>query len=76
MLSSYLKIFYIFNLPQDLITQYRSRIIELQQQSGVGPAPMAKISNATDVKETIRQLEIENVGIITSTVTALGVKDL
>ncbi|KAK3092086.1 hypothetical protein FSP39_025060 [Pinctada imbricata] len=45
---------------QDLITQYRARLIEIKQQSGIGPAPMAKISNATDIKETIRQLEIEN----------------
>ncbi|XP_048758044.1 coiled-coil domain-containing protein 78-like isoform X3 [Ostrea edulis] len=45
---------------QELITQYRARIIDLKQQSGVGPAPMTQISNLNDVKETIRQLEVEN----------------
>ncbi|XP_062568763.1 coiled-coil domain-containing protein 78-like [Saccostrea cucullata] len=45
---------------QELITQYRARIIDLKQQAGVGPAPMAQISNLNDVKETIRQLEVEN----------------
>ncbi|XP_078318068.1 coiled-coil domain-containing protein 78-like isoform X1 [Crassostrea virginica] len=45
---------------QELITQYRARILDLKQQSGVGPAPMAQISNLNDVKETIRQLEVEN----------------
>lgn len=50
-------------LLQELITQYRARILDLKQQSGVGPAPMAQISNLNDVKETIRQLEVENVGV-------------
>ncbi|XP_071137257.1 coiled-coil domain-containing protein 78-like [Mytilus edulis] len=46
---------------QNLITQYRARILELQQQSGVGPSTMdTKVSNLNDIKETIRQLETEN----------------
>ncbi|XP_060564516.1 coiled-coil domain-containing protein 78-like [Ruditapes philippinarum] len=46
---------------QNLLTQYRARIIDLQQQSGVGPAPIAaRMTNAGDVKETIRSLETEN----------------
>lgn len=46
---------------QNLIAQYQARIIDLQQQSGVGPAPLAaRMTNAGDVKETIRHLETEN----------------
>ncbi|XP_052274268.1 coiled-coil domain-containing protein 78-like isoform X2 [Dreissena polymorpha] len=47
---------------QNLLTQYQARIIDLQQQSGVGPAPLAaRMTNAGDVNETIRQLETENI---------------
>lgn len=46
---------------QNLLTQYQAKIIDLQQQSGVGPAPTAaRMTNAGDVKETIRGLETEN----------------
>ncbi|XP_053394092.1 coiled-coil domain-containing protein 78-like isoform X2 [Mercenaria mercenaria] len=46
---------------QNLLTQYQARIIDLQQQAGVGPAPLAaRMTNAGDVKETIRSLETEN----------------
>ncbi|KAL3867861.1 hypothetical protein ACJMK2_040707 [Sinanodonta woodiana] len=45
---------------QHLLTQYRAQIIDLRQQSGIGPAPMARVTNVGDIKETIRQLETEN----------------
>ncbi|KAJ8306101.1 hypothetical protein KUTeg_016646 [Tegillarca granosa] len=45
---------------QNLITQYRARLLDLQQQSGVGPVPMSKVTNLNDVKDTIRELETEN----------------
>lgn len=46
---------------QNLITQYQAKIIDLQQQSGVGPAPLAaRMTNAGDVRETIGQLEMQN----------------
>lgn len=46
---------------QNLITQYRAKILEIQQQSGIGPSTMdTKVSNLNDIKETIRQLETEN----------------
>ncbi|KAL4235904.1 hypothetical protein ACF0H5_004294 [Mactra antiquata] len=46
---------------QNLLTQYKAKIIDLQQQSGVGPAPTAaRMTNAGDVKETIHGLETEN----------------
>ncbi|KAL5021078.1 hypothetical protein ScPMuIL_000233 [Solemya velum] len=48
------------SFAQSLLTQYRAKIIDLQQQSGVGPASMAKVANVNDVKETIHQLETEN----------------
>ncbi|WAR23394.1 CCD78-like protein [Mya arenaria] len=47
---------------QNLITQYQARIIDLQSQSGVGPAPLAaRMTNAGDVNETIRTIETENI---------------
>lgn len=49
------------NFAQNLVTQYRAKILELQQQSGIGPTTMdTKVSNLNDIKETIRQLETEN----------------
>lgn len=46
---------------QNLFTQFRARIIDLQQQTGVGPVPTAaRMTNAGDVNETIRILETEN----------------
>ena len=51
-----------FSLFQHLITQYQAKIIDLQQQLGVGPAPLAaRMTNAGDVKDTIRMMETENV---------------
>jgi len=55
----------VFSPPQNLLTQYQARIIDLQNQSGVGPAPLAaRMTNAGDVNETIRQMETENVSML------------
>lgn len=54
-------------MSQNLLTQYQARLIDLQQQAGVGPAPTAaRMTNAGDVKETIRGLETENVSCFNS----------
>ncbi|XP_033737575.1 coiled-coil domain-containing protein 78-like isoform X1 [Pecten maximus] len=48
------------SFAQNLITQYRARILDLQHQGGVGPSPMSKITNLNDIQETIRQLQTDN----------------
>ena len=47
---------------QNLITQYQAQILDLKQQLGVGPAPLAnRMTNAGDVQETVRRMETEHV---------------